>query len=71
MDDMLFVITKSFVASFKDDVDQRKVRFYETVTARSNDYRALAIAELNRLVADPRIAARALALMAEVKWCTD
>jgi hypothetical protein len=32
MDDLLFVTTKSFAPQFEDDVDLRRVRFFETVT---------------------------------------
>jgi CRP/FNR family transcriptional regulator, anaerobic regulatory protein len=44
---------------------------HDVIAANELGYRTLAIAELNRLVADPRISARALALMAEVKWRAD
>ena len=32
MDDLLVVVTKSFAPEFEDDVDLRRVRFFETVT---------------------------------------
>jgi hypothetical protein len=32
MDELLFVATKSFAPNFEDDVDLRRVRFFETVT---------------------------------------
>jgi hypothetical protein len=32
MDELLFVTTKKFAPNFEDDVDLRRVRFYETVT---------------------------------------
>jgi hypothetical protein len=32
MDDLVFITTRSFAPNFEDDVDLRRVRFYETVT---------------------------------------
>jgi len=33
MDELVFVTTKKFAPNFEDDVDLRRIRFYETVTA--------------------------------------
>jgi hypothetical protein len=35
MDDLLYVTTKSFAPNFEDDLDLRRVRFFETVTSDS------------------------------------